>query len=336
MIVTLAAITIATSAGQLALTGIVDVYGDYNPAHPALERNFEPGTGTAASRANAFALNAAAIDATFTSGRAGAHLVVGAGDSFDIVHLAEPEGFRHLYQASASYQPWDSTTFEAGIFPSHVGVENFFTKDDWTYTRSWLSEWSPYYQAGVKVSQKFDEHWSAQIHVLNGWQQIVDVNEGKTIGTQVAFTTHGFSATFNTLAGPENPIEPGWRLLGDLVLTADPFSWLSFAAGIDKAHEALPGNNGADWEGFEAYARAHAGLFAVTARGESFRDRKGLISGAAQTVSAGTLTLEARPEPVLILRAEGRYDRSTAPVFEGHSAARYEQTLFIVSAAASF
>lgn len=73
MITTLAAITIATSSGQLAITGIADVYGSYNPAHPALERNFQPGTGTAASRANAFALNAAAIDATFTSGRAGAH-----------------------------------------------------------------------------------------------------------------------------------------------------------------------------------------------------------------------------------------------------------------------
>ncbi|HVO29697.1 MAG TPA: outer membrane beta-barrel protein [bacterium] len=332
----LAAVLISTSAGQLSLGGLVDFYGSYNSSHPALERNFEPGTGVAAARANTFSLNAATIDVALTSGPVAAHVVLGAGDSFDVVHAAEPEGFRHVYQASASYRPWDATTIEAGIFPPHVGVESFFTKDNWNYSRSWLAEWSPYYEAGVKVSQTFDEHWSAQLHVLNGWQQIVDVNEGKTIGTQVAFTTRGFSASFNTLAGPENATDPGWRLLGDLVLAASPTSWLSLSAAVDKGHEALPFGRAAEWEGAELLARVHSTRFAIVARGESFRDRVGLISGFAQTVSEGTLTLEARPEPVLIVRLEGRYDRSTAEAFPAHVGLRKDQALVLVGASASF
>ncbi len=50
-------------------------------------------------------------------------------------------------------------------------------------------------------------------------------------------------------------------------------------------------------------------------RAERFDDDEGAISGTPQDLHEVTLTLKHRPVPHLLLRLEGRYDRSTADVF---------------------
>ena len=59
----------------------------------------------------------------------------------------------------------------AGIYPSHIGFDGFASQTDWNYTRSWMADYSPYYQTGIKATYAFDDAWSAQIQVLNGWPQ---------------------------------------------------------------------------------------------------------------------------------------------------------------------
>ena len=60
-------------------------------------------------------------------------------------------------------------------------------------------------------------------------------------------------------------------------------------------------------------------------RVEFYRDAEGVISGMAQTLVEGTLTVEYRPWDILILKLEGRYDHSTASVFSTSDAASGRQ-----------
>jgi len=115
----------------------------------------------------------------------------------DVVHGAEPRGpaagpevWRQVMQASVQWQTdlGRGLLLEAGVYPSHIGLETLATRDNWNYTHSWLGELSPYYQAGLKLAYPFTEHWSAQLQLLNGWQLIADNNSGKSVGAQLAYS----------------------------------------------------------------------------------------------------------------------------------------------------
>lgn len=72
-----------------------------------------------------------------------------------------------------------------------------------------------------------------------------------------------------------------------------------------------------------AVSFAVANLFVLRLEGRSKRrrpgrrrdDEDGAVSGIAQTLREVTATLEHRPVERLILKLEGRYDRSSAPAF---------------------
>ncbi|HUD70844.1 MAG TPA: outer membrane beta-barrel protein, partial [Dongiaceae bacterium] len=236
---------------------------------------------------------------------------------------------------------------EAGVYPSHVGFETLATRDNWNYTRSFMGEFSPYYQAGVRVAFPLGERWSSEVHLLNGWQLITDNNRGKTLGWKFAFAGDRIDASFNGLAGPERPDDDrDRRILLDSVMVwrIDP-AW-SAAATLDVAGEERPEDAAARWWGAAIYVRraGDGGRYAGTLRVERFDDSEGAISGTAQRLDSATATLEMRPFPNLILKAEGRYDRSSAPVFAADerdaSGAvirdRRDQAIVLVGAVATF
>src|SRR5207248_5555999 len=174
--------------------------------------SFIAGTGTTARRANELNLNAAALDLVIDPRPVGLHLTVAFGSGPDVVHSGEPAGsatsreiWRSVYQGSVSWTApiGSGLLLEAGIYPSHIGYESFFSKDNWNYTRGWMGEFSPYYQAGLKIAVPIDDHWAVQVHFLNGWQTIGDDNRAKSVGTQVAWSGERLSVAFNTFAGPE-------------------------------------------------------------------------------------------------------------------------------------
>jgi hypothetical protein len=328
----------AARAEDITVHAFVDGYYAWNGNDPASHESFIPGTGTSAKRANEFNLNLAAVelvkDAVPAKSPAGFHLSLVAGNGADVVHAAESEGFRHVYQASVIYKPNDRLTFEGGIFPSHIGFEAFFSKDNWNYTRGWLGELSPYYQTGVHAGYQFSKQWYGELHVLNGWQIINDNNDGKSIGAKISYGGKRLSASLNTLDGPELPNDDRhWRHFGDLIATWKTTDKLSLGGSLDRGHQALPGGTAANWLGIAGYVRyAIDDRHAVAARAERFRDPDNGISGFSQKLAEGTLTYEYRPAAKLILKLEGRRDRSTANVFDGSKS----QTLVVAGAVATF
>lgn len=277
------------SKAALSISGFVDGVYAYNSNRPADHANFFPGVGTSAKRDNEFSINLAQVDFAMAPEPVGFKLSLAYGTATEVVHAAEargvavsPDVWRHVVQASVQYQTeiGRGRLIEGGVYPSHIGFEGFATKDNWNYTRSWLGELSPYYQAGVKLAYPFGEHWSGQFYVLNGWQVISDNNRGKSLGWQLARSSDKLTLSFNGIVGPE-----------------------------------LANND----------------------------DEDGAISGIAQTLKEVTATLEHRPVERLIVKLEGRYDRSDASAFagdevdaEGAPLRERDQFLLLVGVVATF
>ena len=311
-----------TVMSKIEFHAFVDLYYAYNSNHPVNGLDFQPGTGTTAKQADAFSVNLAELEVSMPADPVGFRISVGAGTGEEVLHASEPGGdeWTHLILASVTYQAHvgRGLSFEGGIMPCHVGMESFFSKDDWNYTRSWMAEYSPYYLTGIKVAYPFTDRWSAAFYVVNGWQIIAENNSAKTFGTHVAYGSDKVSTAFNVLAGPELPgNDSDWRVLGDWLLTVRPTDSWSFGASIDAAREAQPAGESASWWGASIYARysLQADRYAFALRAEHFDDPEGAISGTAQELNEGTLTFEYRPSKHLIVKLEGRYDKSSADVF---------------------
>ncbi|HXH40111.1 MAG TPA: outer membrane beta-barrel protein [Thermoanaerobaculia bacterium] len=323
----------------ITIHGFVDAYYAWNGSDPASHDNFEPGTGTTAKRANELSLNLAAVEIVRDPAPVGFHLSLVAGNGADVVHAGEPEGFRHIYQASIIYKLNDKLTLEGGIFPSHIGFEGFFSKDNWSYTRGWLGEFSPYYQAGIHASEQFSQHWSGEIHLLNGWQLIRDNNGAKAIGVKIAYSSDRLNASLNTFDGPELPNDNShWRHFGDLIATFKATKPLSISISVDRGYQALPGSASANWLGIGGFGRYTLDpRRAIAVRIERFNDPEDGISGAPQKLTEATLTYEHRPVKNLILKVEGRRDHSTASVFtSGRNGVSRNESIVVIGAVATF
>lgn len=326
----------------VVISGFVDGYYAWNDNRPASHKSFVPGTGTSAEHADELALNLVAIELVRPAKPIGFHLSLVAGDGADVVHAGEPGVERHhrirnLYQASVSYSK-QKLTLEAGVYPSHIGFEGFFSKDNWNYTRGWLGELSPFYQTGVKASYAWSDRWSGQLHVLQGWQLIHDNNRSKSVGTQIAYSGDRFGASLNTLIGPELANDNrDVRFFGDLVATYKLTPKLTIAGSLDRGRQQLPTDTNANWLGVAALGRyAFDERHAVAARVDRFRDPDAGISGTAQTMSSATVTYEFRAAKHVILKAEARHDHSTADVFDRHDGKSNQQNLAILGAVVTF
>lgn len=341
------------STAPLTINGFVDGVFSFNFNKPADHANFFAGVGTSAKREDEFAINLAQVGFVRTPRPLGFKLSLGFGNAAEVVHAAEvrgiathPDVWRNVVQASFQYQAKGGLLVEAGVFPSHIGMEAFQTKDNWNYTRSWLGELSPYYQTGVKLVFPLGRKWSGQVHLLNGWQVIADNNRGKSVGAQLAYTSDKLSLSLNGIAGAElADNDDDVRVLGDLVATLKVTPALSLGLSVDRAREGRGGAPAATWNGVGVYARVAppSSRSAAALRAESYADEAGAISGVAQTLREITLTFEHRPDERLILKLEGRYDRSTAAVFardelgtDGLPLRTRTQFLLLVGAVATF
>lgn len=312
---------------RLRPEGGVDVYFGHNFNRPANSANFIPGTGTSAKRDSEVAINLASIGVSVAPEPVGFKVLLGFGTGAEVVHAAEPEGvatgldvWRYVQQASLSFAT-GPLTLEAGLYPSHIGLESFQSQLNWTYTRSWMGELSPYYQTGLKGTWALDAAWSVQLQLLNGWQTLGDNNRGLALGTQVAYAGPRLSASFNTFIGNEGPEgSDGLRLFADAVATYAVTESFKLAATVDAGTQAIPGADRAVWYAAGLNARVQlTEPVALVARVEAYRDADGLMTGVAQTLSGATLTVEVKPVEHLTFTLEGRHDRSTEDVFASRS-----------------
>jgi len=328
----------------ITFSGFADLNFVWNDNKPDNRENFYPGAGTTAKRANEFAINLAQVQWTRLPSAeqpVGFTLALNAGEGTEVVHGGEPGGagkFRHIYHASVAYRLANGVVLEGGVYPSHIGVEGFYSKDNWNYTRSILGESSPYYQTGIKASYAFNAHWSGRVDVLNGWQLINDNNKGKSIGTQIAYTSDTLTASLNTFVGPELANDDdSLRKFVDVVVLYKATPRLQLGGSVDLGSQEIPNTGNAGWNGAGVYSRyALNGRSAIAVRAERFHDPDNGITGFAQTIREATLTYETRPHDNVILKLETRYDKSNADVFFKNDTTTDRQFLALAGVVVTF
>jgi hypothetical protein len=337
--------SLAGLLGPTSLSGFVDLYYGQNFNNPANQTNglrfFDGG-------ANQFGLNLVELvvdrapDAA--NSRTGYHVALGFGQAMNAVNGSEPKGGlgfdQYLKEAYFSYLApvGKGLQVDVGKFVTPHGAEVIETKDNWNYSRGLLFSYAiPYYHFGARAKYAFNDKYSLSGFFVNGWNNVVDNNTGKTYG--IGFTWNPnkkFGIGQNYMAGPEqNNINSTWRQLTDTVITYSPTSKLSFIVNgdygrgdrIDQGEGVL--SNPVYWTGVAGYIKyTFNGTSAFSTRYEYYNDHDGFTTGTAQHFNEFTTTFERLMAHHIISRFEFRRDMSNRdPFLKGNTPVGSQNTM---------
>jgi hypothetical protein len=314
---------------SVQISGFVDAYGSLNTNTPATGANGLYNFDTAA---NSFALNLAEIKfvkPVDKPGDVGFTAALGAGNAANMVVAADPShdtSLKNVLQAFASYKApiGSGLQIDFGKFVTNMGAEVIETKDNWNYSRSLLFSYAiPYYHFGVRATYAVGSKWSFYGSVVNGWNNVVDNNNGKSFGGGFTYTPSShLSLAENYMTGPEiTGDNHNYRKMTDTVLTTTVTPAVSLMFNYDYGDDRLAGS-AVRWQGAAAYLRYTVNPhFAVTPRVEWFTDPQGFMTGTnmATSVRELTVTPEWKINNNLLFRSEFRRDVSSHPLFSLHS-----------------
>lgn len=313
---------------QTEIGALVDAYYDYystKPSGDAQYRNFD-------TKHNQFAFNMAQVwlsKPVTSDSRAGFKVKFNFGPASTLINAFEPGDNEFIQNVEEGYLSYlvplgKGLQIDAGKFVTPHGAEVIEAKDNWNYSRSLLFSLAiPYYHSGLRLSYPVTDKITVMGLVVNGWNNVVENNSGKTFGAQVAFKpVPALSIVQNYMAGPEQESNnDDWRQLSDTIATWTVSPAFSVMANYDYGKDSSAGIP-VHWQGVAGYAKLQARKWlALSPRFEWYDDADGFTTGAAQSLKEVTGTIELKPSDTLIWRIEYRHDFSDTPVFETSSGA---------------
>ncbi len=316
---------LARLLGSATLSGSLDVSYGFNFNQPA-----GPSAGSLDALANPFALNLAELmldrPAEAEKHRVGYRIAFGFGQAMDAVYAGDPGDpavARYLKEAYLSYLAplGRGLTLDLGRFVTPAGAEVIESNDDWNHSRGLLFTYAmPFSHVGLRAKYAFNNRYSLTGYVVNGWNNLVDNNRGKTVGMSFAWNpSKRFGIAQSYLAGPEScRSNAHWRQLSDSVLSYSPTAKLSLMLSYDYGRgDFLPGGtHPVFWTGAAGYVRyAFRSRYAIATRYEYYDDHDGFTTGTPQHLHEVTQTVERLFRQSLLARVEFRQDWSSAPSF---------------------
>ncbi len=304
--------------------GMVDAYftGNFNgPSnHQNAQRPFD-------FRANELSFSYAELNLTRKAEPVGFRLDLGFGPLADSFHGAEPaapsvgfEAIKNIQQAYVSWKTPFGLQLDLGKMVTPTGNEVTESQDNWNYSRSYTYYTAPYYHSGLKLSYGITEQLTAIVCVFNGWNNVVDNNDGKTFHAGLVWSSDFVDAFVNWLGGPEGKDDDGnWRQFIDGAVKVKPIKDLGIQVyGMyvnDSVAPATPTDpSSLVWWGVSGMVRYAFAPAAAAVRAEYFVD-DGPGTLTKQKVFAVTGTGDYNVAGALLLRTELRFDTSDAAVF---------------------
>jgi hypothetical protein len=103
---------------------------------------------------------------------------VGRGRNTNISNL------KNIREAAAGYHfnKWHGINIEMGIFMSYIGLESYVTQENWSYQRSMVCDFTPFYFSGARVQVFPSKNFKTELWLLNGWQTYNSWNKSIGIG----------------------------------------------------------------------------------------------------------------------------------------------------------
>jgi hypothetical protein len=325
---------------------------------PSFDRSFAGGSlfTTQPARHNEFNINLAYLEARLDGQRVRGRLALQAGTSVQSNYSGEPANGavsgptlgRFIQEAVAGAKLSDNLWVDGGIFFSHMGMESWISRDNLTYTRSLVAEYSPYYQSGVKITWTPSAKLTAQADIVNGWQNISENNTGKGAGIRLdyvadsAFTVSYYNF-FSDEAGSQLRTFNGIglkRVSGKLTILGE--------FDVGSQNHASGGGSSSTWYGYTAVARVQPmPKVAVNSRFEGYSDRDQTIIVTGSSAygpnppfegMGASLGVDVAPQARLLWRAELRGFNNKAALFPNGSGGAPKKTnaMLVTSMALTF
>ena len=337
---------------HVAWSGYVDTYFAYDFGRPA---NFDRVFTTQAARHDEFNINLAYVAAALTGDRIRGRIALQAGTSVQANYASEPAVgavsgatlSRHIQEATAGARLGPSLWIDGGVYFSYIGLEGWISRDNPTYTRSLVAEYTPYYLSGVHLT--WQPHFGApggahqpravgstpltiQLHVMNGWQNVSENNHGKAVGLRVDWqVSPNVSAGYGNFIGNERPQGlPAATRVFNQVMTKVGSGSLSVQGQADYGRES-----GRDWYGLVAVGRETlASTVAMSLRLERYSDPHQIIvvtgTAAGLKTSGASLGLDVGRTDGLLWRTELRGLHATSPLFPSHGVPDAARNDFVI------
>lgn len=349
------------------LSAFVDAYANWNFAHPKPPPYVTANRYRAYDQHNGFGVHWVGADATVEPDPVGATVSLRFGPSAAI-YTGSPDnelGMTNVKQAFVAYKPGGAKgmlTLIAGKFNTPYGAEVSDSQLNITYTRSMLNFFAqPFFHTGLRADLQLSEQVEVRAMVVNGWNNVVDNNLGKSVGLQVnVHPLEQLLLSFGWLGGPEQAdryfdeatqrtynqgsMNARWRHIVDAVADYTPTDRFRVLFNFDWATDEIrpPGATESErkvWWGTDLTLRAKVHPLAFLGlRGSYIRDRDGFLVGTGRDtrVMTGTLTLGYTPTPNLIFKLEPRIDRANEEDFlVGIADASRTQATIILGAVAT-
>jgi hypothetical protein len=163
---------------------------------------------TVAARHNEFNLNWGFIKGSYNGERIRSNLALHTG-TYPIFNYAnEPSDLvKMIAEANAGVKISDGIWLDVGIMPSHIGYENTFSFHNEMYTHSFMAEHTPYFSTGAQLTAAIHDKIDLKVVVLNGWQNIIETNNAKSVGLGINFRPlEGLELNYSNYIGNESTI----------------------------------------------------------------------------------------------------------------------------------
>ena len=338
------------STPKRSFGGFVDTYYAWDFDRPA---KFDRAFTTQPARHAEFNVNLAFIETKWTGPRYRGRLALQWGTSVQANYAGEPKiggvsgpnVSQFLQEAVVGYQLGPSLWIDGGIFLSHLGYESWISRDNLAYSRSMVADFSPYYEAGVKVTWAASQKLTAMIAVLNGWQDISAYNTPPAGGFRLDYApTPKLTLTYDNFIGnaAADSLPAQIRWYHDVVVQYNPGARWQFAAvySIGSQSRSTPANGTASWWGTTAIAKYHlTSRVSLVGRGEAYSDPSQIIvvTGLPQSfqTASGSLGIDVNFIGPVLWRSEFRGFHSKQAVWPLHTVSEHSRNeSFIVTSMA--
>jgi hypothetical protein len=260
-----------------------------------------------------------------------------------IGNVAEEQNSIELQDAFITFNPPGAPDlqFKAGKFATLLGAEVIESPLNYNISRSLAYGFAiPITNTGALISYAISPQVSITGGAVNGWDNVIDSNDGKSFMGSIALTpVPQFSLALNGIYGAEQPNRgDSKRAVADVIATVKPIENLTLSLNYDYGNETdlgpVPaggkffskGNTTAEWNAFSGIIAVDVpDVFVVpvgfAVRGEYFDDSDGTRLGGPfgrdQNAWETTATAKIVLAEGLMARVEYRYDnvRADNPVF---------------------
>ncbi|MCU0442427.1 MAG: porin [Bacteroidia bacterium] len=272
--------------GKVNVRGYIDTYYGFDFNQPATsDRPY----AVSSPRHNEMNINLAYIDLKYQNSKVRARFIPGVGTYVNSNYAAENGTLKNIIEANVGLKLFahKDIWIDAGVMGSPFTNETAISKDHLMYTRSFAPEYVPYYLSGIRLTYPFSQKLNGYFYIINGWQQITDVNNPLSVATQLEWkVSNNLLINWDTYVGDEfSAKEPnyGMRYFSDVYAIYNPSTKWKFTAcayaGIQQRRDTiLQKENHATW-----WQANIIGQYNITpnsslaARIEYFEDTKGIV-----------------------------------------------------------